>query len=438
MREGTRSWNQWRTSNPDTIPSLDGLALAADERGLGDHEEPINLSSARLRDADLRFVTLSSANLEAAEFAGADLSHARLQGAHLRGANFSRAILDHADLTGADLRGANFYRASLRFANLSAANLKAAKLSGADLTHAKLSGCDLTAARLTGSNLRYADMTGAKVDRADLRRADLQNAKRVPQAPVNKSPRDRSPLPKSLGQSGTQRARRWIGPRVEASKPGRGALTDGRRWTSFVNHIVAAMVLALLMSSAGLWWLSTPVTDTRQALSPGDVPFAAVKEDRKVDADKFRSALAPQLMAFAFIEKSSVLPVAPQHVGADLGSILLATVPPKPTWLSAVKPQTKSRALVRPDTLTPVSVPTLQLDQETQAARPLPVLATPKAAVVEARELLASIDGSPPLPLKNAWRPPRKPLTLVVSLQEQDVSVYRGATEIAHTKVSTG
>jgi len=48
------------------------------------------------------------------------------------------------------------------------------------------------------------------------------------------------------------------------------------------------------------------------------------------------------------------------------------------------------------------------------------------------------MNDAPPVPIKNNWRPPHVPLTIVVSLKHQEVSVYRGATQIAQSKVSTG
>src|SRR5262245_2884799 len=85
---------------------------------------PINLASARLRRASLRFATLSGANLESADLSGADLTDARLDGANLTNADLSGAVLDHADFAQARLGGTNLCGANLsRARNLTEAQL---------------------------------------------------------------------------------------------------------------------------------------------------------------------------------------------------------------------------------------------------------------------------------------------------------------------------
>lgn len=77
------------------------------------HGGPINLASARLRRACLRFATLSGADLEEADLSAADLTDARLDGANLANADLSHALLDRTDF-----EGARFYRTKLNGANL--------------------------------------------------------------------------------------------------------------------------------------------------------------------------------------------------------------------------------------------------------------------------------------------------------------------------------
>ncbi len=86
--------------------------------------------------ASCRFLDLSGARL-----ANADLRDANFHGADLRGANLRRSDLGNANLTGANLRGAN-----LRHANLTGVDLTGANLTRADLTGAKFGapGCDGT------------------------------------------------------------------------------------------------------------------------------------------------------------------------------------------------------------------------------------------------------------------------------------------------------
>jgi uncharacterized protein YjbI with pentapeptide repeats len=123
-------------------------AMAADHP-----PKSVNLSGAKLREADLtgarlRDAILSEANLEGAMLCDADLDGADLQkaillanlrGAYLRGANLSGAMLYGSDLKGAILNGA-----ILREAILSAANLSGTDLSSADLTDVIMEGTEYT------------------------------------------------------------------------------------------------------------------------------------------------------------------------------------------------------------------------------------------------------------------------------------------------------
>jgi hypothetical protein len=126
LRSGPRAWNAWREKNPSTIPDLSGIALKLSERQMGQiNGGPINLKSARLQDAFLRFATLSAANFEAADMSGADLVHARFDQANLSAANLSNALLDYADFAGANLQKVNLCGASLHHAkNLTQAQLE--------------------------------------------------------------------------------------------------------------------------------------------------------------------------------------------------------------------------------------------------------------------------------------------------------------------------
>jgi Pentapeptide repeats (8 copies) len=126
LRSGPKAWNAWREENPSTVPDLAGIALKASERQMGAiNGGPINLKSACLQDAGLRFTTLSAADLEGSDMSGADLAHARLDRANLTAANLSNALLDHADFAGANLTKANLCGASLHHAkNLTQSQLE--------------------------------------------------------------------------------------------------------------------------------------------------------------------------------------------------------------------------------------------------------------------------------------------------------------------------
>ena len=120
-------------------------------------------------ERDFRGVDLSFARLIDADLSGIDLSFARLIDADMSGARLCDARLTGADMSGADMTGANLSRADLRWA----------RLIEADLSRADLSGADLSGANLRGANLRGADLTGVNLSGADLRGARLTGARNL-------------------------------------------------------------------------------------------------------------------------------------------------------------------------------------------------------------------------------------------------------------------
>ena len=85
IRKSVTAWNEWRISNPDAIPYLEG---------------------AYLYGAYLYGAKLEGAYLEGAYLKGAYLYGAYLKGAYLKGANLYGAKLEGAYLEGAYLEGA--------------------------------------------------------------------------------------------------------------------------------------------------------------------------------------------------------------------------------------------------------------------------------------------------------------------------------------------
>lgn len=158
LKEGVRSWNDWRRESPVT-PQLDGITIGADEFG----DSPLwdgvlgtfNLAKANLRDASLRGAHLEGVHLSSADLSGADLTEAHLNEAVLCGADLAAADLTAADLRGADLEGAE----------LSNANLQRADLTGANLQEADLASADLRRARLELANLERSNVTSVKYNR---------------------------------------------------------------------------------------------------------------------------------------------------------------------------------------------------------------------------------------------------------------------------------
>jgi len=95
---------------------------------------------------------------------GCDLSSANLRNADLRGVNLTRA-----NLRGADLRRANLAAASLRNADLRTANLTSAKLIATDFSGANLKNADITEARYNELRLCHTVEPNGKISNRDCR-----------------------------------------------------------------------------------------------------------------------------------------------------------------------------------------------------------------------------------------------------------------------------
>ncbi|HLH61846.1 MAG TPA: pentapeptide repeat-containing protein [Ktedonobacteraceae bacterium] len=125
-----------------TFPHLDGqrkrvVLMFLYETRLLDKDHTI----VPLKEADLSFINLISANLHRANLSGTILF---------------KADLRFVDLSGADLSDANLTEADLSFADLSDANLSGADFSGADLSGANLSRADLSGAIIFEKQLNQA------------------------------------------------------------------------------------------------------------------------------------------------------------------------------------------------------------------------------------------------------------------------------------------
>ncbi len=156
-------------------------AILRDLRAGREVKHPIDLSGARLIDADLSGLDLAGANLRGAELSRAQLADANLLAADLTDAILFDANLSGAELSGANLSGANLGSARLRCAglgrtNLTRANLKSAELQGATLTEANLTEADLWMANLSDVRMRDANLTRADLTRAKLFQADLEGS----------------------------------------------------------------------------------------------------------------------------------------------------------------------------------------------------------------------------------------------------------------------
>jgi len=189
--------------------NFDGLDLSNARLGNAD------LAGASFVDTNLGFAHLTNAQLPGADLRGAVLTHAVLAhvkmersdvaGAYLDGdlfrvvtgglvgrpaqlpknwrlvdgyligptAKLINAKLARADLAGARLGDAYLFGADLAGADLSRARLPSAHLGRANLRGANLSGVVLRAAELRFANLDHANLTGAVIAGSDLRSAHL-------------------------------------------------------------------------------------------------------------------------------------------------------------------------------------------------------------------------------------------------------------------------
>lgn len=128
--------------------------------------EDSDLSSALLRDRDLRYAYGHRANLTKS-----NLSDASLTGSDFQRGDFREAILEDADLRNANLDSADFESACLR-----KADLKDADLEDADFRGAYLGKADLRRAFLRRARLQYTNLQGADLEGADLTGANLENS----------------------------------------------------------------------------------------------------------------------------------------------------------------------------------------------------------------------------------------------------------------------
>lgn len=204
LKQGAKSWNQWRKDNPTIIPDLSKANLHNTDLSFFDLHR-VNFSQANLSNTYLNQANLIQANLQ-----GTNLLSTDLRGANLQDANFNYAILRQTqidsstvisskarlvweivnqgavgkNLSGADLRQTNLFRVNfsnadlsfvdLRESNLSGANFSDAYLPKANLERANLERADLSNAYLSHANLKQANLSGTSLDGAYLRDADLQ------------------------------------------------------------------------------------------------------------------------------------------------------------------------------------------------------------------------------------------------------------------------
>lgn len=143
----------------------------------------INLSGARLTRANLSRSNLSRSNLTYAKLSGNEtfeimmLLDVNLTYAKLENANLKNAVLIRVHLENADLRNINLANAIVRRSNLIKTTLIKANLEFSDLSFSNLTEANLTEANLTGSNLESANLSYTNLTNTNLRGANLTKSK---------------------------------------------------------------------------------------------------------------------------------------------------------------------------------------------------------------------------------------------------------------------
>lgn len=146
-----------------------------------------------LGDQDLRGKDFSNADLGFVDLAHADLAGAKLDGADLRYASLQEANLEDVTMKKSYLASADLRESVLRGARMGPVNLIGADLRGADLRDVQFACPDCSTwstvffANLEGADLRGADFGRSMIhdsvfEKADLRGANLADARGVPRS----------------------------------------------------------------------------------------------------------------------------------------------------------------------------------------------------------------------------------------------------------------
>lgn len=418
--------------------SRTGLVAAELSAAIRDHADlaGANLTRADLRDATLRFAILTAAKLEAADLSRANLQLALFNQANLEDANLSAATLDHANLAGANLGNTKSCGASLRFAILEGAKFDSADLSSADLRHARLHRADFKSANLRDAQLDYTDFSGVNLAGADLSGAHLRYAKNLTKGQLEEATVSESTILPFYFED------------IVCWPPG-----DRRRAAASRPIWIAAAVVGSLAASSLVWQFQ----DSRDGL-PLPARAEAAAGSAASEVALLTVAIAAPDSRIQSVEPSGVIRVGPEFAplrpDASAPALVAATSSDLPL---AAEAQPISVRYAPADVLTPLAaldsvqsaevapyrlaLSTPRLPALSQASAPL-LKAAAAIQTVAVRELdvgeLALDPGdasSKPAPFVF---PGYEPLTLVVSLREQKLDVYRGTNFVVSSKVSSG
>ena len=430
-RETRRSDSGRQHSPADLLAAH--LSDASDDAGRG----KANLEGA---DASFRFADLSFADLEAADLSEADFRHVKFNHARLAGAVLTGGSLDYADFGGADLTNVNLSGASLRHANLSGANLAAANLSRTDLRYARLSSANLKAANLESALLDYADFTEASVAKANLFGAQLCYAKNLTPTQIAQS--DVSPstiLPLHFQRQPWKQT---------------GVKTSNLGWRLRCATVVLIGAIASLGVLCQHWHVASPHHDLQKSnvaervSMPGERLAGIVENGREPLSDVSPATLP--LPAVVWTKSSVASPVLNlvSDVSVTLPLISAASVPYNLRGITGNRLLTEAARLDRLLSPTPEDLGEIgHSSQEASVAvlrdsipSVLRDLTPPFVSMLQGNFVLAVIDveektKSVGQATTNAFG---EPTTLVVSLNQQKIDVYRGMALVASSKVSSG
>lgn len=173
LRQGVRTWNGWRKSNPNIKIDLTETDL-----------RQANLRGISFKTADLSGVKLKEADISNADLSNAVLKMASLSGAYLIGSNLSGADFGNANLIGAFLCGAILYETNFSQALIGMTNfgdLDMGKVQGLDnVKHYGPStiGTDtliLSRGRISALFMRGCGLSDWEIEQANLYNPDLSN-----------------------------------------------------------------------------------------------------------------------------------------------------------------------------------------------------------------------------------------------------------------------
>ncbi|MGD9501650.1 MAG: pentapeptide repeat-containing protein, partial [Methyloceanibacter sp.] len=401
------------------------------------HLAGADLTEANLSGASFRFATAPVAGFAAADLSRADLQLSRLDQANLRAANLSGAMLDHGDFAGACLAEANLKNASLRFAKLIGADLAGADLASADLRYARLSEACLAKVNLRGALLDYADFHGTDLADANLLGAHLRYAKNLTPAQILRARIDDSTIlplhyfePKPPRPAG--RALRWKRPLLAAGLFFVGLMGS---WAALglVSHLdYPADQTRLLIA------LAPPVTPTLATPAPPVLAPATPAEAPEIAGRPLPLPLAsPRSYPTFIVRNSSALtsatrpaaaqPASPQRVRLSaVAPVLLPPVPETARTLDAALEGTERDVATERLILATTGAGDFLEDAPSRF-----VAAVPATLTLRVRERPEKAPAAPAPDIVD-------PLMLVVSLDRQQLDIYRGTELVTSSKISSG